>query len=145
MARRGPKGDSPDQKKAKGETRPSRKGNVITFAYESVEDWPDPDVIEPPVWMDELSREIWYEKVDRYRKRGQTIDGFEHALAQYVALEAKIIFSYQHGIPAPVAMINAHRIWAAEFYDTPASRKISPSGSKAKTNRFAGRGKRNDS
>lgn len=145
MARRGPKGDSPDQKKAKGETRPSRTDTVIEFVHTSTEDWPDPDVIEAPEWMDEATQEVWYQKVNRYRKRGQKIDGFEDALAQYVALEADLIRHRRYNIPIPMAMINTHRIWAAEFYDTPSSMKISPSGSAGKQNRFAGRGKRNES
>ena len=84
--RPGPKGLSPAQKRQHGETRPSRS---VVELYPNAQSGSDD--FAPPSWLNALGKKIWREKVDRYRRRGQQIDGFQHALAQYVALEAKII------------------------------------------------------
>lgn len=137
--RRGPKGNSPDMQKAKGETRPSRK---IEFIYPDHQSRPDPEDIAPPEWMNAEAQQIWRNKIERYRQRGQKISGFEDALAQYVVLEERLIWHHSRGVPVPMAMVSAHRVWAAEFYDTPSSMKVSPSGGGSAKNRFGGNGHR---
>lgn len=139
MAKRGPKGRSPEQLKAAGETRPSRK--VVTIFGDHASR-PDPEVIPPPKWLTAQAKRIWKEKVERYRQRGQKIGGFEDSLAQYVAAEAELIEMRRKRIVPPTAMITAHRMWAAEFYDTPASQKVPAGGSKKPANPFAAHGQR---
>lgn len=137
MARRGPKGVSPASKKARGTEQKCRKVEVLFADHASR---PDPDVIPPPVWLGAEAAKIWVEKVARYRQRGQKVEGFEPSLAQYCALEAELIDMRQRRIVPPMAMVSAYRIWAAEFYDTPASQKVPAGGSKQTGNKFARNG-----
>jgi hypothetical protein len=74
--------------------------------------------------------------VETYRARGQSIVGCESALAQYCALEAALIEQYQKRITPPVAQVNAFRVYAAEFYDTPAS-QVLPTKTPGKGGKFA--------
>jgi hypothetical protein len=91
--------------------------------------------------MTAAARKIWKEKIDRYRQRGQKVQGFEDALRQYCEIEAALSKAWKMGI-ATMAMVNAHRLWAAEFFDTPASQKVSPNGSTPSGNKFSGNGRR---
>lgn len=79
--------------------------------------------VEPvmPKGMSKRAREVWRIKVDQYASRGQVVAGCEAALEQYCELEAELRDLRRRQITPPVAMINAHRIYANEFYDTPAS------------------------
>lgn len=137
--RRGPKGNSPTTQKAKGETRPSRKVETLFADHASR---PDPEKIPAPDWLNDRAKEIWIDKTNRYRQRNQKIGGFENALAQYCALEADLINLYRKEITPPMAMVNAHRIWAAEFYDTPASQKVPAGGGGSNANKFGNNGNR---
>jgi hypothetical protein len=74
-----------------------------------------------PKWLKGAARRIWHEKLADYEDRGQSVRGCEGPLAQYCALEADLIDARRRRIPITVALINAHRIYASEFYDTPAS------------------------
>jgi phage terminase small subunit len=139
MPRRGPKGLSPEQQRAHGETRPSRK---VVALFAGTDERPDPEAIDPPRWMTKEAKVIWQAKVQRYRQRGQKIDGFQDALAQYCSLEAELQKTYRKELTPTMAMVSAHRMWAAEFFDTPASQKVSPGGSQAKDNAFARNGRR---
>ena len=139
MARRGPKGKSPEEQKAAGETRPCRKVETL---FASHAERPDPDHIPAPVWLNKKAKELWTEKTNRYRQRGQKIEGFESALAQFCALEADLINFYKKKITPPMAMVNALRVWAAEFYDTPASQRVPAGGSKPNANKFKQNGNR---
>lgn len=140
MAKRGPKPRPPEMQLAVGETRPSRK---VTVLFEDHASRPDPEVIAAPKWLSGAAKRVWAEKVDRYRQRAQKVSGFEDALAQYCALEAEIIAIRKKRDVPTVAMINAHRIWAAEFYDTPASQVARPGSTGTNGNQFAKFGKRN--
>ncbi len=137
MARRGRKGLSPEQQAARGETRPSR---VVTELYPDHASRPDPDDIPPPPGMTPAARKIWKEKVDRYRQRRQKIGGFEDALRQFCELEAALNKAWKNGT-VTMAMVNAHRLWSSEFYDTPASQKVKAKDA-GKGNAFSGNGKR---
>ena len=137
--RRGPKGNSPEMQRAKGETRPSRA--VVTL-YGDHASRPDPDAIDPPSGMTVGAKKIWREKVERYRQRGQKVGGFEDALRQYCELEAALLIAWKHGT-ATMAMVTAHRMWASEFYDTPASQRVPAGGSKSGAeNPFARNGRK---
>lgn len=139
MARRGPKPQSPAMQAAKGTVQPCR---AVTVLFPDHASRPDPEAIDPPKWLNAAAKRIWAAKVERYRQRSQKVGGFEDALAQYCALEAEIIANRRKGFPVPMAAINAHRIWAAEFYDTPASQVARPGANGAGGNKFAQFGKR---
>lgn len=126
-------------RRAKGETRPSRQVEVL---YPDHASRPDPDVIEPPRWLSRMAKQIFRDKVERYRQRGQKIEGFEEPLAQYCALEAELIDARKKKLVPPIAMITAHRQWANEFYDTPSSQKIAQGSGNKRENRFARNGRR---
>ena len=134
----GPKGLSPSQQEARGETRPSRKV-VAMFADHAAR--PDPDHIPAPAGMTRAAKKIWAAKVDRFRQRGQKVQGFEDALRQYCELEAALNDAFKKGT-VNMAMVNAHRHWAAEFYDTPAAQKVPVYGKQKETNDFANNGRR---
>jgi hypothetical protein len=122
---------------AAGETRPSR--HVVTLFADHAER-PDPEVINPPPGMTPAGRKIWKEKVERYRQRGQKIQGFENSLRQFCELEATLNESWKHGTTI-MSMVNAHRMWCAEFFDTPASQRVPASSNKRSENKFASNGK----
>lgn len=136
--RRGPKGSSPDQQAARGETRPSRQ---VVALFADVASRPDPDDIPPPKGMTPAARKIWAEKVGRYRQRGQKVGGFEDALRQYCELEAALVKGWKTGA-VTMAMVSAHRLWSAEFYDTPAAQKAAAGGGGREANKFARNGRR---
>lgn len=134
--RRGPKGISPEEQKARGETRPSRQ---VVALYPDIASRPDPEVIPPPKGMTPAARKLWHEKVARYRQRGQKVQGFEDALRQLCELEAALNDAWRRGT-ATMAMVNAHRLWCAEFFDTPAAQKVPASGGQKASNAFARNG-----
>ncbi len=135
--KRGPKGNSPERQAAIGETRPSRK---VVALFGTVAERPDPENLPPPTGMSPKARAAWKEKVDRYRQRGQKVDGFQDALRQYCELEVALTAAWKDRDGPAVSMINAYRSFAAEFYDTPASQKA-PAGGQRKDNPFARNGK----
>lgn len=125
--------------KAKGETRPSRA--VVTL-YGDHASRPDPDMIHPPQGMTEGAQAVWRDKIERYRQRGQKVGGFEDALRQYCELEAALLASWKDGTTT-MAMVTAHRMWCAEFYDTPASQRVpAGNGKGASENPFARNGQK---
>lgn len=95
---------------------------------------------KPPKWLKGMGLRLWKDKVGIYERRGQSVVGCESALAQYCAVEADLIDRWKRGTDVPVALINAHRIYANEFYDTPASQQAAgkPKGA---GNRFAANGR----
>ena len=137
--RTGPKGDAPNVKAAKGETRPSR---AVVHLYPDHASRPDPDQINPPSWLSAKAKAIWKRKIERYRQRGQKVDGFQDSLAQYCSLEAELEKLYAAGMMPTMAAVTQHRMWAAEFYDTPASQKAPASGGGQDANPFARNGHR---
>ena len=134
MAKRGTKPKSNIIKMNQGTNQPCRSYDEL-FETE-----PDEGVIRPE-WLNEDAKEIWDAKVSKYIKRGQSVSGCEDALAQYCALESDLIAKfYKKDITPPMAMVNSIRIWANEFFDTPASQLVKPSGSKT-TNPFLKHGR----
>ena len=139
--KRGRKPLDPKVKKARGETRPSQQKVEILFPDHASR--PDPVSIPAPSWLSKMAKQIWKEKVDRYQQRGQKVDGFQDALAQYCSIEAELIVDFRKKqIVPPMAMVSAHRMWAAEFYDTPASHKVSIGANKPAGNKFSKNGNR---
>lgn len=136
--RRGPKGDSPEAQRAKGETRPSR---VVVPIFATVADRPDPEDIPPPAGMSAAAKKVWAEKVGRYRQRGQKVQGLESSLRQFCELEAALNAAFK-AKNVTMAMVNAHRLWSAEFYDTPAAQKAPQGAGQKSENRFANNGRR---
>lgn len=136
--RRGPKGHSASEQAARGETRPSRKVEVLFADHTSR---PDPEDLPPAAGMTPAAKKLWAAKVDRYRQRGQKVQGFEDGLRQYCELEAALNASWKRGGPT-MAMVSAHRLWAAEFFDTPAAQKVSPGGAGQSRNAFSRNGRR---
>lgn len=136
--RTGPKGLSPDQQRAHGETRPSR---AVVSIYPDHASRPDPDEMPPPKGMSKEAKKIWAIKVERYRQRGQKVQGFEDALRQYCELEAELNRCWSKRLTPTMAMVNGHRLYASEFFDTPAAQKVSSHG-KPVDNPFARNGRR---
>lgn len=136
--RTGPKGLSPEQKEARGETRPSR---AVVSIFPDHASRPDPDHIPPPTGMTAAAKKIWVTKVNRFKQRGQKIQGFEDSLRQYCELEAALNKAFKRE-DANMAMVNSHRLWASEFFDTPAAQKVPVYGKQKESNAFTNNGRR---
>lgn len=136
--RTGPKGLSPEQQRAHGTARPDR---AVVSLYPDHASRPDPAEMPPPKGMSKDGRKIWTSKVERYRQRGQKVQGFEDALRQYCELEAALNQHWSKGLTPTMAMVNGHRLYAAEFFDTPAAQKV-PAHGKPTENPFARNGRR---
>ena len=132
MAKRGTKPQSDELKLLKGTFKPYRERGRVVPELEG-----EPG--EPPKWLDGEALEIWQTKVGIYERRGQSIVGCEGALAQYCAAEAKLIGLYKAKVDVPVPLITAHRVYANEFYDTPASQQAAGT-KRAPENRFTRNG-----
>ncbi|MCO6178817.1 hypothetical protein [Ciceribacter sp. RN22] len=128
MTRSGPKGKPPELKIVSGTDQPCRRREPAVA--------PIPGEAIKPSWLKGRAAKLWAEKVAIYRARGQAIVGCESALAQYCAIEASLIEQYRKGITPPVAQVNSFRIYAAEFYDTPAS-QVLPSKTPGRGGKFA--------
>ena len=136
MARPGPKAQPDALKVVKGTFQRVRSRVPAVAPLPMPEGGP-----APPSWLKGPALKVWHEKVATYRLRNQSIRGCEGALAQYCALEADLVDRRKRRIDIPVALLNAYRIYANEFYDTPASQQVSrPKASGG--NRFAGNGRR---
>lgn len=119
---RGHKGLSPEQQRAHGETRPSR---AVVALYPDHASRPDPAEIPAPADMTPEAQVIWTRKVERYRQRGQKVGGFEDVLRHYCELEAELNRAWASGTAPSMAAVNGYRLYAAEFFDTPASQRVS--------------------
>ncbi len=119
---------SDDQKALRGTDRPCRS---VVSLYPDHASRPDPESIPPPSGMSPAARKLWNAKVERYRQRGQKVDGFQDSLRHYCELEVELTLAWKRGT-ATMAMVNAHRSWCGEFYDTPASHKVAVGTAKQK-------------
>jgi len=90
----------------------------------------------PPSWLSAYARRLWQERVTTYSRRGMSVAGCEGALAAYCQLEAQIARRWQKGQDVPPAWLNALRLFAGEFHDTPSS-QIGRGTPAAPPNRFA--------
>jgi hypothetical protein len=134
MARRGSKPDSDAAKILKGTFRADRshEPSVVVLTGAPI----------VPGWLIGVALEVWHEKLAIYEARGQEVRGCEAALAQYCAIEADLIDKWQRRVDIPVALLNAHRIYANEFYDTPASQQAGGKKGGQEANPFKNNGKR---
>src|SRR5262245_44491995 len=105
-----------DEKVRRGTARPCRS---VVQLYPDHAGRPDPDDLPPPPGMSAAAKRVWRSKIDRYRHRGQKVDGFQDALRAYCELEALLNFRVARGSATP-AMWTAYKRWASEFYDLPA-------------------------
>lgn len=134
MPRPGPKPKSADVIDMRG-TKQACRGR------EQVVDGIEAEIVRPE-WLPGDAAAIWDAKMAVFTARGQNIAGCEMALAQYCACEAELIRLYREPNLRPTqAMVREHRMWAAEFHDTPAS-QIGQKGAKPTGNRFERNGKR---
>lgn len=134
--KRGPKGTSINKKKLAGTERPDRKVIELfsnTGPLDPAAAYSEPDM---PPGMRKEAEKIWERKLKRYRERGQIVRGCEDALKQYCEIEHDIALLRRKSKPVPIAMIREHRTYAAEFYDTPASRKSPVVAPQSKENPF---------
>lgn len=120
MARPGPKGAPPDLAKLRNDRHKDRQvvnlfGDVANAREE--EDFPPPPDMSPD------AKELWRDKVTRYKARGQRIAGFEDMLEIYCEVQAALLFAFTNNT-ATASMINALRGYATEFFDTPASQRV---------------------
>jgi hypothetical protein len=90
---------------------------------------------DPPPWLGTLGRRLWTEHAATYARRGQSVVGCEAALAQYVALEAQLIETRRKRRPISAGILTAYRMFASEFFDTPAS-QIGRGKTATPSNRF---------
>lgn len=137
MARRGKPKRLPEALKlAKGTAKPSRASAPVVPTLEG----------EPvrPAWLKGGALKVWNERIEIYRQRGQSVRGLEGTLAQYCATEARLIDLWRRRVDIPVTLINQHRIYANDFYDTPASQQQSAVRAKGDDNPFARNGQRPD-
>ncbi len=122
-----------EQKRQRGTFQPHRS---IVSLYPDHASRPDPAEIPAPQGMTPEGAAIWKTKVDRYKQRGQKVGGFEEALRNYCELEARLLAAWNDGDGPSMAMVATYRMWAGEFYDTPASQKINIGSTKSE-NPFA--------
>lgn len=112
------------EKRRRGTARPSRK--VVTlFADHAAR--PDPVDLAAPPHLSRAAKRIWRDKVERYRARGQKVDGFQDALGVYCEAEATLNLATRRGVATP-ALVAAWRRFAGEFFDTPRTQQAAPSG-----------------
>jgi hypothetical protein len=76
---------------------------------------------DPPAWLSPSARQLWADHAATYERRGQSVVGCEAALAQYVALEDQLIATRRKRRPVSAGIMTAFRMFASEFFDTPAS------------------------
>ena len=128
MAKPGPKGTNNIIKMNKGTYQPCRDKNEVREPVGENED------MECPEWLPDYAKEIWRKKLKEFEKSGFNVTIYGDAFAHYCAIDASIRDIYKKGEVPSMAMVSQHRIWAAEFFDTPASGhvKTAPGDSKKK-------------
>jgi len=77
--------------------------------------------LETPDWLTDRAAALWRQKLDAYRKRGQSVGGCRSTLAIYCQLEDELIAAWEAGTPPPASGIQAFRQLAASFYDVPSA------------------------
>ena len=79
-----------------------------------------PTDFPPPEWMDglELAKEIWWKKLEEFKKRGMDVEQFQSLLAHYCCFEAQIIKKRESGEIPTAEELSVLRDLANSFYDT---------------------------
>ena len=123
MAKSGRRGLPPHIKRQRGETRPSRQ-TVLLFPGvdpSTVAGTPPP---APPAGMSPAARRIWIAKAQRYHARGIRIADYIDTLQAFCELEAALTAAWRSKQGPTMAMVNAHRLFSHEFFETPATAQI---------------------
>lgn len=120
MATRGKKAKSPALHLATGTDQPCRRKEQVVVPLHGE--------VQRPKWLTGAARKIWERKTEIYERRGQNIVGMEDTLAHYCALEAHLRQQWKSPAGPTMAEINAYRIFAETFFDTPASQLTRPKG-----------------
>lgn len=120
--KRGPKGTPPDVRAMRGTKRPDR--TVVPLFTNQ----PRQEIVDCPAPADMTvpGKAVWAAKVERYRQRGQPVEGFEGALRQYCELEVVVSAMFRGERPLVMSAVAGLRLYAAEFFDTPASQNLRP-------------------
>ena len=116
MAKPGPKPKPTNLKILEGTDQPCRRPSAP-----SSKGFAPP---ERPKWLKGAARKIWDSKLAKYEQDGLDVSRCGDALAQFCALEAKLINLWRQGVNAdvPMALYAQYRVMANEFFETPASR-----------------------
>lgn len=136
MATVGRKPQTNEQKRAKGETRPSRMAdNVLEFP--PVERVPD-----PPKWINNIGKELWNEIAPALFKQRVLTHADLHALSHLCQLHGEIVDGYTRRIFPTASQLSQLRMYFSEFGMTPSSRsRVTAVGEGKKENPFAKNGK----
>ena len=121
MAKKGPKGTNNIIKINKGTYQPCRSKEEVREPIGDNED------LKCPGWLPERAKEIWKTKLEEFNRSGLNVTAYTDAFAHYCAIDAAIREVYERGEVPSMAMVSQHRIWAAEFFDTPASGHVKKS------------------
>lgn len=81
---------------------------------------------QAPEWLKGEVRKLFEKRVEIYKKRGQSLIGMERSLAHYCRLEILLVSLWKKKASPSISLINAYRIYANEFFDTPASQLMRP-------------------
>lgn len=107
---------SPEQKAARGETRPSRV-SVKVLEFPNVDRVPD-----PPGWLNEHGQALWKDMAGALYAQRVLTKADVHALAHLCQLHGEIVRDYQRGVEVTAANLAQLRMYFTEFGMTPASR-----------------------
>jgi hypothetical protein len=119
----------------RGTFRPYRARDVVVLPLEGA---PAP----PPAWLKGSARRLWGIHCATYAQRGQAVAGCEALLAVYCTLEAELARRCRKGLEVPASLLTAYRLYAGEFFDTPAT-QIGRGTTAPAVNRFAQHAARN--
>ena len=143
MATRGTKRQTDEQKKAKGETRPSRTGPLTlasVFTLPPVTDYP-----APPEWVAGHQHAVieWNRLVPILQAQLVLTEIDITMLGHLVLIHHKLIETYQDSGLPPASYLTALRVYYSEFGMTPASRSRVVTASDGKSqNSFNTNGKK---
>jgi hypothetical protein len=70
--------------------------------------------------MSPAARRIWTAKAQRYQARGMRVADFTDTLRAFCELEAALNAAWKSKAGPTMAMVTAHRLFAHEFFETPA-------------------------
>ena len=136
----GPKPQSDAQKRAKGETRPSRMGAAqsgvaVVVQFPAVEKVP-----EPPGWMNADGQDLWRDVAPMLYAQKVLTKADLAALTHLCQLHGTIIKDFKRDVEVAASDLAQLRLYFAEFGLTPSSRTRVPHGDKPQGNRFGNNG-----
>jgi phage terminase small subunit len=138
----GPKPQPNQQKRAKGETRPSRmaeaqSGVAVVLQFPALDFAPD-----PPEWMNVDGQELWLSVAPMLYTQKVLTKADLAALTHLCQLHGTIIKDFKRDVDVAASDLAQLRMYFAEFGLTPSSRTRVPHGSKESGNRFGNNGKK---